>query len=165
EMMKKLNDLVAKLTEDGDISDEENANADKETKSNGTEDKKTDGVVDEELISTAVTLMDARQAKKVIRKIIDNDDIIDSQYVLLAYQLQLYYEMKDEDDQQVIWNNTNLSDPEQTYHLLFKKALREKHLPDLTHILAGLLLIPKSKTYLWTVFEKIILLSTTDTRV
>ncbi|ETO30666.1 hypothetical protein RFI_06454 [Reticulomyxa filosa] len=36
EMMKKLNDLVAKLTEDGDISDEENANAYKEIKSNGT---------------------------------------------------------------------------------------------------------------------------------
>ncbi|ETO22010.1 actin binding protein [Reticulomyxa filosa] len=178
EMMKRLHEVVKKLIAEGEISDDEEQddqdqdkdkdkdknNKDKEKdkqESNKNEDKKGDDETTDKEQPKKTLFADARIVKRLIRKVVENDDIIEPQYLLLAQQLQLYYDMKDEDDQQVIWNNTNLSDPEQAYHLLFKKALREKHLPDLTHILAGLLLIPKSKTYLWTIFEKIILLSTT----
>ncbi|ETO24752.1 hypothetical protein RFI_12401 [Reticulomyxa filosa] len=75
-------------------------------------------------------------------------------------QLKIYFEMLEEDEQALLWNNTNLSDPKSLFALVLDKALQNQQISEFTHILAALALIPRSKLYLWSVLEKVTLAST-----
>lgn len=63
----------------------------------------------------------------------------------LIQQMEFYDQMRDEDETECMWNQVNLSDPENLTEYLVRRAMNEGHFTEFVHILACLATIPYNK--------------------